>query len=185
MSDAMQRFTEAATVLGLQPQPRRFPAGTKTADDAAKAIGCDVGQIVKSLVFMAGDRPVLALTSGSNRVDESKLASAAGADAVRRATPDEARAATGFAVGGTPPFGHVEQVRAFCDRDLAPRRGVGGGRHARFRVPSEPCRSGADERGDRGRPGGRLTWISHHEGRISGSGRVRYAGNPDVTPEER
>jgi prolyl-tRNA editing enzyme YbaK/EbsC (Cys-tRNA(Pro) deacylase) len=118
MSRATDRFAEAARAQGLHPDPRRFPEGTKTADDAARAIGCDVGQIVKSLVFMGDDRPLLALTSGSNRVDEAKLAAAAGADAVRRATPDEARAATGFAVGGTPPFGHVEQVRAFCDRDL-------------------------------------------------------------------
>ena len=118
MSTAMERFAEAARAQGLHPQGRRFPEGTKTADDAARAVGCDVGQIVKSLVFMADDRPVLALTSGSNRVDETKLGAAAGAEAVRRATPEEARTATGFAVGGTPPFGHVDRVRAFCDRDL-------------------------------------------------------------------
>ena len=118
MSGAMERFVEAARALGLHPQPRRFPEGTKTADDAARAIGCDVGQIVKSLVFAADDAVVLALTSGSNRVDESKLAGVAVATVVRRATPEEARAATGFAVGGTPPFGHVDRVRAFCDEDL-------------------------------------------------------------------
>jgi prolyl-tRNA editing enzyme YbaK/EbsC (Cys-tRNA(Pro) deacylase) len=118
MSGAMDRFAEAAGVLGLHPKTRRFPEGTKTADDAARAIGCDVGQIVKSLVFMADDAPVLALTSGSNRVDEAKLAAAAGAGEARRATPEEARAATGFAVGGTPPFGHTDRVRAFCDEDL-------------------------------------------------------------------
>jgi prolyl-tRNA editing enzyme YbaK/EbsC (Cys-tRNA(Pro) deacylase) len=118
LSGATDRFTEAARSLGLHPEPRRFPEGTKTAVEAARAIGCDVGQIVKSLVFIAGDEPVLALTSGSNRVDERTLAAAAGADAARRATPEEARAATGFAVGGTPPFGLVEHVRAFCDRDL-------------------------------------------------------------------
>jgi prolyl-tRNA editing enzyme YbaK/EbsC (Cys-tRNA(Pro) deacylase) len=67
---------------------------------------------------MAGGVAVLALTAGSNRVDEAKLAAAAGANTARRATPDEARAATGFAVGGTPPFGHVTRVRAFCDEDL-------------------------------------------------------------------
>lgn len=118
MSGAMGRFAEAARALGLHPESRRFPEGTKTADDAARAIGCGVGQIVKSLVFMADGVPVLALTSGSNRVDEAKLAAAAGAAASRRATPEEARAATGFAVGGTPPFGHPDRVRAFCDEDL-------------------------------------------------------------------
>ncbi|MGH2631545.1 MAG: YbaK/EbsC family protein [Actinomycetota bacterium] len=114
----MDRFADAARALGLHPQVRRFPEGTKTAADAAKAIGCDVGQIVKSLVFAADDAVVLALTSGSNRVDESKLAGVAEATVVRRATPEEARAATGFAVGGTPPFGHPTRVRAFCDEDL-------------------------------------------------------------------
>jgi prolyl-tRNA editing enzyme YbaK/EbsC (Cys-tRNA(Pro) deacylase) len=118
VSRALDRFTEAARALGLQPEVRRFPEGTKTAVDAANAIGCDVGQIVKSLVFMAGEEPVLALTSGANRVDEGKLAAAAGVGSARLATPEEARSATGFAVGGTPPFGHVSAVSTFCDHDL-------------------------------------------------------------------
>ena len=118
MSGAIDRFTEAARALGLRTQARRFPEGTKTAADAARAIECGVGQIVKSLVFLADDDAVLALMSGSNRVDEVKLAAAAGAGAARRATPEEARAATGFAVGGTPPFGHPARVRTFCDEDL-------------------------------------------------------------------
>ena len=118
MSAAVDRFVEAARAAGLDPDVRRFPEGTKTALDAAQAIGCDVGQIVKSLIFMADERAVLALTSGANRVVEALLAEAVGAGDVRRATPEEARAATGFAVGGTPPFGHVERVRAFCDEAL-------------------------------------------------------------------
>ena len=71
---AIERFTESARRLGVEPHVRRFPEGTKTAADAAKAIGCDVAQIVKSLVFMADARPVIAFTSGANRVDPSKLA---------------------------------------------------------------------------------------------------------------
>ena len=118
MSGAIDRFAEAARAQGLTPEARRFPEGTKTAEDAARAIGCDVGQIVKSLVFMADGRAVLALTSGSNRVDESKLAAAADAAEVRRATPAEARGATGFAVGGTPPFGFADPVRTFVDETL-------------------------------------------------------------------
>jgi prolyl-tRNA editing enzyme YbaK/EbsC (Cys-tRNA(Pro) deacylase) len=118
VSKAVDRFLEAASVLGHPVEVRRFPAGTKTAQDAARAIGCEVGQIVKSLVFMADDRPLLALTSGANRVDVARLADLAGAGDVRRATPEEARVATGFAVGGTPPFGHPERVRTFLDRDL-------------------------------------------------------------------
>lgn len=118
MSGAVDRFSDAARALGLHPDVRRFPEGTKTAADAARAIGCDVAQIVKSLVFMAGEAPVLALTSGANRVDMEALAGLAGGWPVRRATPEEARTATGFAVGGTPPFGHPEPVMTFLDPDL-------------------------------------------------------------------
>jgi prolyl-tRNA editing enzyme YbaK/EbsC (Cys-tRNA(Pro) deacylase) len=118
MSGAIERFTEAARREGLDPDVRRFPEGTKTAGDAARAVGCEVAQIVKSLVFMADDTPVLALTSGASRVDTAKLAALAGAAAVRRASPEEARSATGFAVGGTPPFGHPGPVATFVDRDL-------------------------------------------------------------------
>jgi prolyl-tRNA editing enzyme YbaK/EbsC (Cys-tRNA(Pro) deacylase) len=119
MSRAIERFLQAATVLGRDVEVRRFPEGTKTAQDAARAVGCDVGQIVKSLVFTTEDgRPVLALASGANRVDTGRLAALSGAASVRRASPEEARAATGFAVGGTPPFGHPTRVRAFLDRDL-------------------------------------------------------------------
>ncbi len=118
MSKAIERFLEAARILGHPVEVRRFPQGTKTAEDAARAIGCEVGQIVKSLVFVAEDRPVLALTSGANRVDTTRLAAVLGAASARRASPEEARAATGFAVGGTPPFGHPQRVRTFLDRDL-------------------------------------------------------------------
>jgi prolyl-tRNA editing enzyme YbaK/EbsC (Cys-tRNA(Pro) deacylase) len=115
---ALERFLDAARAVGVEPRVRRFPEGTKTAADAARAIGCDVAQIVKSLVFVADERPVIAFTSGSNRVDPAKLAAAAGAAAARRATPEEARAATGFAVGGTPPFGYPSPVPSFLDPDL-------------------------------------------------------------------
>ncbi len=118
MSAAIDRFLEAAKVAGMRPDVRRFPEGTKTAHAAARAIGCDVGQIVKSLVFMVDDRPVMALTSGANRVDEAKLGAILGAEHVRRATPEEARTATGFAVGGTPPFGHPRRLTALVDEDL-------------------------------------------------------------------
>ena len=118
MAGAIERFVEAARLLGVEPDVRRFPEGTKTAENAAAAIGCDVAQIVKSLVFMADDRPVLALTSGGNRVDTARLAEVTGAATVRRATPDEARLATGYAVGGTPPFAHQERIRTFVDPDL-------------------------------------------------------------------
>lgn len=118
MSDAIERFLAAARPLGAAPEIRRFPQGTRTAQDAAAAIGCDVAQIVKSLVFTADGAPLIALTSGANRADVRRLAALAGVRDVRRATPEEARAATGYAVGGTPPFGHPVPVRTLCDRGL-------------------------------------------------------------------
>jgi prolyl-tRNA editing enzyme YbaK/EbsC (Cys-tRNA(Pro) deacylase) len=114
---AGERFLSEARRLGLSPTVREFSQGTRTAQDAARAVGCEVGQIVKSLVFLAGDRPFLALTSGPNRADTGRLADLMGAP-VRRATPDEAREATGFAIGGTPPFGHPRPLAVLVDRDL-------------------------------------------------------------------
>lgn len=118
MSAAIDRFVEAARARGVDPQVRRFPQGTKTAEDAARAIGCHVGQIVKSLVFVAGSEPFIALTSGPNRADTARLSALMDGRPVRRADPEEARAATGFAIGGTPPFGHPRRLKVFCDRDL-------------------------------------------------------------------
>lgn len=122
MASGRQRFLERAAAAGMTVDTRTFPEGTRTADDAAAAIGCHVGQIVKSLVFVASmdDRevPVLALTSGVNRVDTAALAHAAGADAVRKADADEVRQATGYAIGGTPPFGHATSLPTFIDPDL-------------------------------------------------------------------
>ena len=96
---------------------KEFPEGTRTAVDAAQAVGCELGQIVKSLVFVAGGRPVVALVSGANRLDERRLAAVAG-EPVKKADAETARAATGFAIGGVPPFGHATEVPVFMDRDL-------------------------------------------------------------------
>jgi len=96
---------------------REFPQGTRTAVDAARAVGCDVGQIVKSLVFVAAGRPVIALVSGANRLDEGRLAEVAG-DPVAKADAETARTVTGYAIGGVPPFGHATDVPVFMDRDL-------------------------------------------------------------------
>ncbi len=102
----------------MQLAVRRFPAGTRTAADAAQAIGVVVGQIVKSLVFRAADETVVVLCSGAARVDERKLAAFLGATTVRRATAEEAKAATGYAIGGVPPFAHATACRVLCDRTL-------------------------------------------------------------------
>ena len=109
---------EAARSLGLDLQVREFPEGTRTAQDAADAIGCAVDQIVKSLVFVADTDPVLVLTSGGNRVDVVKVGRETGSAGVRKADAEEVRAATGYAIGGTPPFGHDRELKVLIDRDL-------------------------------------------------------------------
>jgi len=114
----VSRVVAAASEAGLQIDVERFPEGTRTAADAARAVGCDVAQIVKSLVFMADAAPILALASGANRVDAQRLGVALSAMDVRRADGDEARAATGFAIGGIPPFGHDRPLTVLIDRDL-------------------------------------------------------------------
>lgn len=115
---AAAAVVRAGRELGLQLQVREFPEGTRTAADAAAAIGCAVDQIVKSLVFVADQRPVLVLTSGGNRVDLARLGAATGAAAVRKADADEVRAATGYAIGGTPPFGHATELPVLVDPHL-------------------------------------------------------------------
>ena len=112
------RVVEAAGAAGLHIVTRRFPEGTKTAQDAATAIGVQVGQIVKSLVFGVDGDIVMALVSGANQLDEAKLAAAAGGERCARVDADAVRAATGFPIGGVPPFGHTTQLRVFVDPDL-------------------------------------------------------------------
>jgi Cys-tRNA(Pro) deacylase len=114
----LARVRGYAEERGVRLEMRRFPAGTRTAEDAARAIGVGVGQIVKSLVFRGADTTLIVLCSGADRVDEAKLASAVGAEAVRRATANEAKEATGYAIGGVPPFAHATPCRVLCDREL-------------------------------------------------------------------
>ena len=121
MSDVhpnVSRVVSAAKERGLEINTKRFPEGTKTAADAAAAIGVAVGQIVKSLVFGVDGEIVMALVSGSNQLDEKKLALAAGGAKCARVDADVVREATGFPIGGVPPFGHTTQLRVFVDPDL-------------------------------------------------------------------
>lgn len=112
------RVIEAGQKLGLTITTRRFPEGTKTAQDAANAIGVAVGQIVKSLVFAVDGEIVMAYVSGANQLDEKKLAAASGGAKCARVDADAVREATGFPIGGVPPFGHSMQLRIFIDPDL-------------------------------------------------------------------
>lgn len=122
MAGARDRFLDELAALGVRADEvdvRTFPEGTRTAQDAARAIGCEVRAIVKSLVFMADDaRPVLAMVNGAARADEQRLASAVGASSVRQATADEVRQHTGYAIGGTPPVARVGTLDRWCDRAL-------------------------------------------------------------------
>lgn len=112
------RLANAAAALGLTIDLREFPEGTRTAEDAARAIGVEVGQIVKSLVFTLDGRVVMALMSGGNRLDEDRLAATLGGTQVGRADATGVREATGYAIGGVPPFGHPTALPTAVDEDL-------------------------------------------------------------------
>jgi len=114
----VERVRAAAAAAGLTIEVRRFPEGTKTAQDAADAIGVQLGQIVKSLIFAVDDEVVLALVSGANQLDEKALARAAGGSRCKRVDAEIVRRTTGYAIGGVPPFGHATQLRVFVDPDL-------------------------------------------------------------------
>ena len=114
----VQRVVDAAAALGLEVSPRTFPDGTRTAQEAADAIGVELGQIVKSLIFGVDGEIVLAYVSGANQLDETKLAEASGGVMCQRVDADVVRSATGFPIGGVPPFGHATPLRIFIDPDL-------------------------------------------------------------------
>ena len=124
MSDAplkasVRRVQEALEAIGMAFSLREFPESTRTSADAAAAIGCEVAQIAKSLVFKGAesDRPVLIIASGSNRVDEKKAAALLG-EKIARADADFVRDKTGFAIGGVPPLAHRESPLVLIDEDL-------------------------------------------------------------------
>ena len=119
----LQRVREAAARKGVELDIRVFDESTHTAADASAALDAELGQIVKSLVFVAPGadcalEPVLCLVSGPNRVDVARLAAVTGDRDIRRATAREAQELTGFTIGGIPPFGHQRPVRTIMDPDL-------------------------------------------------------------------
>ncbi len=116
-SDAYDRFREAAAEAGIPVEPVRYPEGTRTAADAAAAVGCDVSQIVKSLVVIGPEGPALALTAGHHRIDLALLAEVMGGP-VEMSDAKSAREATGFSIGGTPPFGHPSPLPTYLDPSL-------------------------------------------------------------------
>ncbi len=116
-SASVERVRAALAAAGHADTIAAFPEGTRTAADAAAAVGCAVEQIAKSIVFRAGERAVVVIASGANRVDAAKVAAALGVG-VKRADADWVREATGFAIGGVAPVGHVSPPLMLLDRDL-------------------------------------------------------------------
>ena len=116
---AAHRVQTAALELGLNVEVRLMPDSTRTAAEAAAAVGCKVGQIVKSLIFKgkSSGKPYLLLVSGANRVNEHPMEHALG-EAIVKPDADFVRDATGYAIGGIPPLGHTSQIRTFIDEDL-------------------------------------------------------------------
>ena len=119
LSPSAQRVKDALTALGLPMRVMEMPATTRTAQEAADAIGCRVAQIAKSIVFMGKDtgKPVLVIASGVNRVNEQRMAERAGEE-LRKATPEFVRASTGFAIGGVPPVGFQAPIETWIDEEL-------------------------------------------------------------------
>ena len=120
MHPTAKKVANAAQTQGLKITIKEFESSTRTAQDAANSVGCTVGQIVKSLLFVVNGQPTMALVSGDNQLDEKKLAvlCGAGRKKVKRGNADIAREATGFTIGGIPPFGHTSQLPTYIDQDL-------------------------------------------------------------------
>lgn len=138
LSHAARRVQQAILERGFDCEVIELPGSTRTALDAAAAVGCELAQIVKSLVFVTAHSraPLLVLASGANRVDERRLAEVVG-EPVGKADGDFVRAQTGFAIGGIPPLGHPRPIRTFIDADLLALAEVwaaAGTPHAVFRV---------------------------------------------------
>jgi prolyl-tRNA editing enzyme YbaK/EbsC (Cys-tRNA(Pro) deacylase) len=114
-----QRVVDALKARGVKGPFREFGVPTKTAADAAAALGCDVGAIASTLIFMVDDHPVAVMKSGAFRVDVEKLRQLSGGTRVRQASPDEVREATGQAIGGVSPVGWPRPLRTFIDDSLA------------------------------------------------------------------
>ncbi len=120
MHPSAKKVADAAQTLGLDIEIVEFAQTTRSAQEAAEAIGCQVAQIVKSLCFVVNGRPLITLVSGSNQLDERKLAGleGVGRKKVKRADADTVKAATGFSIGGVPPFGHTSELPVYVDEDL-------------------------------------------------------------------
>lgn len=138
LSPSARRVQAALDGLGLELQVVELPGSTRTAREAAEAIGCSVAQIVKSLIFKMAETgsPLLVIASGANRVSETRVTGIIG-EAITRASPDFVRRETGFAIGGVPPVGHIKPLQTLIDEDLLQQDiiwAAAGTPHAVFRL---------------------------------------------------
>jgi prolyl-tRNA editing enzyme YbaK/EbsC (Cys-tRNA(Pro) deacylase) len=119
LSPSSQKVQDALNARGYSFKVIESEQHTRTAQQAAEAVGCTLGQITKSLIFkgQTSGKPILVLTSGSNRVDEARISAYAG-EPIGRADPEFVRAVTGFAIGGVPPLGHAQPMETYLDEDL-------------------------------------------------------------------
>ena len=150
LTASAQRVQDALTAHGVDCRVVELAASTRTAQEAAEAVGCEVGQIVKSLIFRGkqSGRAVLVLASGANRVDEQKLRALLG-EQVTKPNADFVRAQTGYAIGGVPPLGHVQPLETFIDEELLQYDEIwaaAGTPHAVFRLRAEDLQRVTDGR---------------------------------------
>ena len=119
LSPSAQKIQDQLQALGFKYNVIEHAESTRTAQEAADRAGCELGQIVKSLIFKGKEsgKPILVLTSGANRVDEKQISEYAG-EPISRADADFVRAVTGFAIGGVPPVGHIQKMETYIDEDF-------------------------------------------------------------------
>ncbi len=138
LSSSALKVQQVLSSLGMQVEVVELPGSTRTSLEAAQAVGCQVGQIAKSIVFVANpsQRPILVIASGPNRVNEKRISKLVG-EQIGKADADFVRNRTGFAIGGVPPVGHTEQLETFIDQDLLQYSEIwaaAGTPHAVFRL---------------------------------------------------
>lgn len=144
LSTSAQKVDDTLRALGYDFKIIEHSESTRTAQEAAERAGCELGQIVKSLIFKGrvSGKPILVLTSGANRVDENRISEYAG-EAIGRADADFVRSVTGFAIGGIPPVGHTQKVETYLDEDFLQYETIwaaAGNPNAIFELPANVLR---------------------------------------------
>ena len=140
LSASAQKVQDALIASGVECTVHELPESTRSAQEAAQAVGCEIGQIVKSLIFQGktSKQAILVLTSGANRVNEKRIGEIL-SEPIKKASADFVREKTGFAIGGVPPVGHRETLRTFIDEDLLQHEEIwaaAGTPHALFKLRS-------------------------------------------------